>query len=138
MIGFNRNDCSDSPKYAIRGIDFSIKGIGRDSILGDYFDAIVFACHMLLITNPPAFVRKVLNYNERIIRWTASLTFALYLFHRPLIQTIAAVYDGSHEDWSYRLAMILLPLIFIGLIGSAVESQKYIYKKYLNKLIKSS
>jgi len=115
----------------IRSIDFDSTLIQRKELFGDYFDALMFCIHIYF---SPALLKSfsaVLERFESYIRWVASLTFALYLFHRPIIQTLAAVnpYDNSH--WLYLLALFFIPLVIIVTIGRWAEKQKYTIKNLL-------
>lgn len=118
----------------IRGIDFNSTVIQRKELFGDYFDALMFCVHIYF--SPPLLklTYKVLERYEKSIRWVASLTFSLYLFHRPIIQTVAAInpYDNSH--WLYLVALLFIPLAIVVTLGRWAEKQKYTIKNLLVKL----
>jgi len=118
----------------IREIKTSISWLSRTSVLGDYFDAVIFVIHLYYCPHLIHLFKPMLIRYENIIRWSASLTFALYLFHRPIIQLVAAVYDGSRESSIYRITMVVLTFIIVATIGRWCEQNKYALKKYLHNL----
>ena len=122
----------------IRGISFTIPLIERTSILGDYFDALLFTVHLYFSRYLVILVFPILLKYEKIIRWSASLTFALYLFHRPIIQLFAALYDGDQSNNFYRVSMVVVTFCITATVGRWCEQHKYMLKKLLeNSLAKS-
>ncbi|MDB2373832.1 acyltransferase [Psychrosphaera haliotis] len=115
----------------VRSIEFESTFIQRKELFGDYFDALMFCVHIYFSPALLIYFAKVLERFERSIRWMASLTFALYLFHRPIIQTIAAVnpYDNSHG--LYLMVLIFIPLVIVVTLGRWAETQKYTIKNLL-------
>jgi peptidoglycan/LPS O-acetylase OafA/YrhL len=119
----------------MREIKTSISWLSRSSIAGDYFDAIIFVFHLYFCPYLIHLLKPILIRYEKIIRWCASLTFALYLFHRPIIQLIAAINDGSQNNNMYRMTILIVTFIVVATIGRWCEQNKYVLKRYLSNLI---
>lgn len=61
---------------------------------------------------------------ERLIRYAAGFTFALYLLHYPLLQFFAALTAAAGLE-AYRTAIVALgPLSVVWILGGAIERQK--------------
>lgn len=72
---------------------------------------------------------------ESPIRYLASLTFALYLFHNPLLQFFAALVHWLGL-WGYqRFIIVLGPLLVILVIGRWAEQQKTPLKRLLLRVL---
>jgi peptidoglycan/LPS O-acetylase OafA/YrhL len=67
---------------------------------------------------------------ERPIRWLAGISFALYLFHMPLLHLLAAFLPPQQG-----LAAILVTLIIVGLLGPRVEHGKRWWRLRLEVLL---
>ncbi|WP_085300417.1 acyltransferase family protein [Cognaticolwellia mytili] len=117
----------------VREIKTGVTWMSRASIIGDYFDAILFVIHMYFSPHIINLIKPILFKYEKLIRWSASLTFALYLFHRPIIQLIAAAYDGDKSNLFYRITMIVITFLIVATIGRWCELNKTTFKKILNK-----
>jgi peptidoglycan/LPS O-acetylase OafA/YrhL len=118
----------------IRLIQLSIIWMSRASLLGDYFDAILFVSHLYFSPHLIHIIKPLLFQYKKIIRWSASLTFALYLFHRPIIQLFSALYEGEQSNLVYRLGMVIVTFLIIATIGRWCELKKIVLKSLLLKL----
>ena len=116
----------------VRSIDTSVTWMSRTKIFGDYFDAIMFVIHLYFSPHIINIIKPVLFKYEKLIRWSASLTFALYLFHRPIIQLIAAVYEGEQSNLFYRLSMIIITFVIVATIGRWCELKKFSLKIFIH------
>ena len=115
----------------VRNIPFESEFIKRSELWGDYFDSLLFCIHLYYVGNVLKVLDHVLFRWQNIIRWAASLTFSLYLFHRPIIQFIAAMYEGDVTNWYYRVFMILFTLLFVAVCGRWCEEKKGYLKRFL-------
>ena len=120
----------------IRGVNTSVYWMSRTGFLGDYFDAIMFVIHLYFSPHIIHLIKPVLYRHEKIIRWSASLTFALYLFHRPIIQLIAAVYDGDKSNLIYRMIVVIVTFIIVATIGRWCELKKGVLKDAIHIRLK--
>ena len=119
----------------VREINTNVAWMSRAEIVGDYFDALMFVIHLYFSPHIINIIKPVLFKYEKLIRWSASLTFALYLFHRPIIQLIAALYDGEQSNMFYRVGMIVITFLIIATIGRWCELKKSSLKIFIhNKL----
>jgi peptidoglycan/LPS O-acetylase OafA/YrhL len=116
-----------------RSIGTSVSWMSRTNIFGDYFDASMFIIHLYFSPHIINIIKPVLFKYERLIRWSASLTFALYLFHRPIIQLIAALYDGAQDNMFYRIIMIVITFTIVATIGRWCELKKYSLKTFIHR-----
>ncbi len=62
------------------------------------------------------------------IRFAASFTFSLYLFHRPLLLMWTAIVDGDPRSSVFLLVVILLVAISVVVLAMATERRKDWYK----------
>lgn len=65
------------------------------------------------------------------VRWAAGATFALYLFHVPLIRVIAATSPWAVGDWRTRgMVLIGVPLVVL-LLAEVTERRKQAWRRGL-------
>jgi len=120
----------------VREFHVAIPFISRKELIGDYFDATLFCLHLYFAPSALRYIKSILFKFESVIRWSAALTFALYLFHRPLIQLFGALSPVDVSNWIYRITMIVGTFLIVATFGHWCEKQKYILKKALNHLTK--
>lgn len=118
----------------VRAIKFSLPYIERVSILGDYFDGLLIALHLIYVRQLVSYFSKPLGVLEKLALWLGSLTFSLYLFHRPIIQLVGALHDGPVDNTLYRLVVIVVPLFIVMTVGRWFEVKKRWLKAQLGKL----
>lgn len=120
-----------SPK--IRELDWSIPYVGRKDVLGDYFDALFFSIHLYYARAMAMLLSPALTYFTNLIRWLGGLTFALYLFHRPIIQVFGAVFEKHIGEILYIISALLLVFIIVASLGRYCEDKKFVIKQFLIK-----
>jgi peptidoglycan/LPS O-acetylase OafA/YrhL len=112
----------------------------RPSIISDYIDGIAFFIHLISM---PYLLKKTssfLMYIRPVVTWLASLTFAIYLFHLPLIRLAAGsspfISDvSSVQHISFVFGMTFLVIV---LLGIPAEHSKKTLKKWLYRLYPSN
>ena len=109
----------------------------RSMIIADYSDAMGFGLMIVGFWGLKDKGAKALEYFSRPIRWFASLTFALYLFHRPLIQVLAVLVPSEAESIEQRVIVLLGTFAFVAIIGTWCEKQKTPLKRKLLQLYSS-
>ncbi len=112
-------------------IGFTIPYIKRWALAGEYFDAITFTLHIMFAQSLVLFFKKVIFFMEVPVRWLASLTFALYLFHVPLLNVLPLLYVEDESAISSRLILYTGTFIIIASFGRWCEKQKYPLKQYI-------
>jgi peptidoglycan/LPS O-acetylase OafA/YrhL len=71
---------------------------------------------------------------EQAIRWPAGLTFTIYLLHYPVLHFLAAAL-GTDPSAAFDQALLLgSTLMFLALIGAAVEPSRYPLRTRLHAL----
>jgi len=115
----------------IRGeFELKIPYVGRN-ILADYFEAITFSMHIIFGLPLFKLIKTYLFKYSRVIRWLASLTFALYLFHRPLMQLLVLLSPSEPSSWVTRFIVLGGTAFVVVVLGLWSERQKSIIKKFL-------
>jgi peptidoglycan/LPS O-acetylase OafA/YrhL len=71
---------------------------------------------------------------RRAISWCASMTFSIYLFHRPIMFFLAAALPGSIEDNGKRVAILAIAIVTIIVLSFFTELQKDRLKAWLTTL----
>lgn len=105
--------------------------------LNNYVVGALVALHFVGARRLLAQRHTVPHWLEAPIRYLASLTFALYLFHNPLLQFFAAVVHWLGL-WGYqRFIIVLGPLLVVLLIGRWAEKQKTPLKHLLLRLLRA-
>ena len=120
-----------SPK--IRALEITLPLITRKSLLADYFDALAFAIHLLGAILIGPWMKKCLDPGRSAIRWAASLTFALYLFHRPLIQLFAVLNVGDPSSPEQRLWLLGATFVAVATVGRWCERRKNVLRSVFCK-----
>jgi hypothetical protein len=115
-------------------VDFAIPYVKRVDIAGDYFDAALFALHVLFFLPLLVLVKPLLVRHAAFIKWAASLTFALYLFHRPLIQVLAIVSPFEPGSLYGRVIVLGGTFLVVATFGAWCENRKHVIKTFLPHL----
>lgn len=110
------------------------KGIYRE-ILG--YSAKFISSNVLgLIVALNIFSVKYLNFkslfkHEKVIRDCASITFSMYLFHKPLMFFWGAILKHQPGNLFTFLPIVLLTLITIYVLAQYTEKKKHVFKKII-------
>lgn len=105
--------------------------LGPELITG-YYEAAGFALHLFGVH----YIARTFGFLNRftgLIRWAASLTFALYLFHRPLIQLFAVLDIGPPDSWQQRAYLLGMTLLVVATVGWWCERQKGTLRRLLTR-----
>ena len=68
------------------------------------------------------------------IRWLASMTFSLYLFHLPLLQMFAAVSPWNRSSHIHQFYLLVATLTSVVAISSLTEQRRGVLKDWLSRL----
>ena len=105
-----------------------------EDFLSHYVVGALVALHFVAARRLLGPQQTVPPWLEAPIRKLASLTFALYLFHNPLLQFFAALVQWLGV-WDYqRWVIVLGPLLVILVIGRWAEQQKAPLKRLLLRI----
>jgi hypothetical protein len=107
----------------------------RSTMIGDNLDALFFGFLFIGvygIVRGVNFEIKPLGY---LIKYFASLTFALYLFHRPLLAVFTLI-SGQTPEYLHQKIMVLAgPMVFVMIVGYWCEKKKHYYRKLIDRVI---
>ncbi|TNE63311.1 MAG: acyltransferase [Alphaproteobacteria bacterium] len=107
----------------------------RVLIVREYIDAIAFASLLVGFYGLPARAKGLMLPLVRPARYLGSLTFALYLFHRPLIMMFAALGWQAPETWGQRLLVLGGTFAIVVLVGRPCEQAKVPLKRLILRLL---
>lgn len=101
--------------------------------LSSYLIGILVALHIVGIAAMAPCLARWLP--ERLIRYLASFTFALYLFHYPLLYMYAAALE--YMGWSAYRAALVIPATLgtVWLLGQVTERRKSTVRRWLTTAI---
>jgi peptidoglycan/LPS O-acetylase OafA/YrhL len=105
----------------------------RPTLVGDYWDAAAFTMTLIAVNSMKQQIGVAWTEN-RILKYLFSLTFSLYLFHRPLIQVFASLGFEPPGSWQRRLAVIGGTLLIVGTVGYWAEGSKAGYRRAFGSL----
>lgn len=72
---------------------------------------------------------------EASIRWIADRTFAIYLFHLPLMHIVVATCRWPNTSWAARLLILVIPLISCFGLAELTERQKFKLRYAIEKIV---
>lgn len=96
---------------------------GSDIILGLIVAVNIFSVKYLRL--------DCLSKYEKSIRECASITFSMYLFHKPLLFFYGAVFKHSHEqnNFSTFILLTIFTLMTIIILAQFTEKKKHVFKR---------
>ncbi len=97
--------------------------------LGSYVIGILVALHLVGISAVSHRLGPLLP--ERPIRYLASFTFALYLFHYPLLFFFAAVVESTGTTADRSLLVPVATLVSVWVLGEVTERRKLTVKRWV-------
>lgn len=109
--------------------------LGEHNLIAGYYDASSFALHLIGVSSLSRSLESRLRRGAALIRWLGSLTFALYLFHRPILWVLSAINIGSPSSWSQRLYLCGVTLLIVVTIGWWCEAQKLPLRRRLEGFV---
>ena len=98
-------------------------------LLGAYAAAMCFAANIIAFNLLSERAERFLSPFTGVIRWLGSMTFALYLFHQPLL-SFFNVYGVGRGTPAQMLLMIAGSLAVVFTLGRFCEQKKGAYKRF--------
>lgn len=113
-----------------------IPGIARKNLAADYLWALLFSLHLWTLPNllhrMTRFSAWLCRHNM-LIQSIAIYTFALYLFHRPIIQLMGAIWAPDLGGWAYYLLQWGVTIGATWFLGHYCELLKRALSSYLHQ-----
>lgn len=121
--------------------DFLGRAIYRDlshsqNFIGYYIVGAIIFAHLFSMKIASRSIGPALLKNEKWIRYLASFTFALYLFHQPLIYFWASILSGDPSSYNFSAVITMCVFVSIFFVGVGTEKLRIAAKGFLNSLTK--
>ena len=100
-----------------------------------YAVGVLFIFHLVGFRRIEHRLTTLLHGCEKPIRWTAGMTFSLYLYHYPLLMFLAAVLPGTPSGMIYRIGVICIPLLVMAGLAQITERQKSAWRRVIDVLV---
>ena len=100
-----------------------------------YAVGVLFIFHLVGFRRIEHRLTTLLHGCEKPIRWTAGMTFSLYLYHYPLLMFLAAVLPGTPSGMIYRIGVICIPLLVMAGLAQITERQKSAWRRVIDALV---
>ena len=98
------------------------------AILASYAAAICFAVNMFAFNSFAEIAERLFLSFTAQIRWLGSITFALYLFHQPLLSVFMVYTVGVPASASKMILLVIFTFLIVSTLGRACEQSKNAYK----------
>jgi peptidoglycan/LPS O-acetylase OafA/YrhL len=99
-------------------------------LLAAYAAALCFAANIFSFNSLGAGVGRLLAHVSGIIRYLGSMTFALYLFHQPVLSFLTVYPVADRSSGTQFVALIGATFLVVGTIGRLCEQSKGAYKVF--------
>jgi peptidoglycan/LPS O-acetylase OafA/YrhL len=103
--------------------------------IADYPLALIIAANFIGFRVIAHHFSPVLLPFEKIIRWLSGYTFSLYIFHQPLLQFYAAVFNGDPAGKLFYAEVMIATLLSIGVIGSFTEKKRGHLRNVIRRML---
>jgi len=132
---FDVNDrLSDLLKDAV-GASFHTRMTFSKQFLGDYLLGLLVFINFASFRAADGVFGKLLVPLAKPIRWAASFTLSIYLFHKPLLLFYTALLHGDPSGLGFYFSVVALVLITAGLLALVTEHKKDQYRKFFARAI---
>lgn len=103
--------------------------------IGDYILGLIVVMNFASFRAAAGLLGHWLLPFSKSIRWAASFTLSLYLFHRPLLLFFTALVDGDPKRPEFFLTVLALVIASVVLLGLVTEHQKDAFKRVFLRLL---
>jgi peptidoglycan/LPS O-acetylase OafA/YrhL len=98
-------------------------------LLGAYAAAACFAANIIAFNTFCGGIQTLFKPFVAFIRWLGSMTFALYMFHMPILSFFTVYPIGERDSITQVIAMVGGTLLVVATIGRFCEQSKGYYKR---------
>jgi len=95
-----------------------------------YAAALCFVVNILAFNGFSAVAGRVLQPISGLLRWLGSITFALYLFHMPILSFLTVYPVSGRSSPTQMMALIGVTFLVVATVGWACEQSKGAYKRF--------
>lgn len=134
LFGLSLAVLAAAPKWRAATSHIYIPWVHRTAIVADYIDALAFFVNIIGANAIADRIGPALMRWKRPIVWLASTSFALYLFHRPLLQLFTYLGPSPADGWPRRILVFVGIPVVVALLTPPTESLKRYLKRALMAL----
>ena len=113
------------PLKFLRMPDASVGGL-----LTAYAAAVCFTVNVVAFNSFSTAAERVLQPASTFIRWLGSITFALYLFHEPILSLLTVYPVAGRSSPAQMAALVGFTFLTVGTVGWLCERSKGSYKRF--------
>jgi peptidoglycan/LPS O-acetylase OafA/YrhL len=113
------------PLKFLRMPDDSVGGL-----LAAYAAALCFVVNIIAFDAFSGKAQRVLQPVSGFIRWLGSMTFALYLFHQPILSLLTAYPVADRSSGVQMAAFVGFTFLIVATVGRLCEQSKGAYKRF--------
>jgi peptidoglycan/LPS O-acetylase OafA/YrhL len=99
-------------------------------LLAAYAAALCFVVNVLAFDSFSATAARVLQPVSRIIRWLGTMTFALYLFHEPVLSVLTVYPLAGRSSVAQMAALVGFTFLVVATVGRLCEQSKGAYRRF--------
>jgi peptidoglycan/LPS O-acetylase OafA/YrhL len=103
--------------------------------IGDYLLAIIVFLNFASFRAAEVILGKPLRALAKPIRWAASFTLSIYLFHKPLLLFYTALLHGDPRGLYFYFSVLAMVLVTIFGLATVTEHQKDRYRRVFIRVL---
>jgi peptidoglycan/LPS O-acetylase OafA/YrhL len=105
------------------------------NFLGDYLLGAIVFLNFAGFRAGGTVLGKLFSPATKPIRWLASFTLSIYLFHRPLLLFYTALIDGDPQGLGFYFAVVGMTIVTSFGLGLVTEHQKDRYRQVFSRML---
>mgnify|MGYP001046458011 CR=1 FL=1 len=99
-------------------------------IMAAYAAAACFALNIFAFNSFSTAAARVLSRISGTVRWLGSMTFALYLFHLPILSLLTVYPISRPPSATQMIALVGITFLVVATVGRLCEETKGVYKRF--------
>jgi peptidoglycan/LPS O-acetylase OafA/YrhL len=99
-------------------------------LLAAYAAALFFVVNVLAFDSLSAIAERVMRPVSGVIRWLGTMTFALYLFHMPILSLLTVYPVAGRSSPAQMAALVGATFFVVATVGRLSEQSKGAYKRF--------